>query len=138
MASACGMVRGKPSNRQPRLQSPCFSRSFTSPMMISSDTSCPASIPFFAAMPISFCLALPRIRNPRAAEIERITFLVEHHFHHVRTGKRLRIVNRVAGRGNAGLLLFVQDACNFGYQRRLHQGLVALEVDDDVVLSEVQ
>src|SRR5438132_1202396 len=87
-------------------------------------------------MAISFCLALPRIRNPRAAEIERITFLVEHHFHHVRTGKRLRIVNRVAGRGNAGLLLLAQDIYDFGYKRRLDQRLVALQVDDDVVVSE--
>src|SRR5437879_3350991 len=44
----------------------------------------------------------------------------------------------MAGRGNAGLLLSAQDVYDFSYKRRLHQRLVALQVDDDVVVSEAQ
>ncbi len=51
MASACGMVRGKPSKRKPRAQSGALMRSFTSPMMMSSETSSPRSITCFAARP---------------------------------------------------------------------------------------
>src|SRR6266852_5847111 len=68
IASAWGMVRGKPSNRKPFLQSRCFSRSFTSPMMMSSETSCPASMTFFAARP-SGVPAFTAARNMSPVEI---------------------------------------------------------------------
>jgi hypothetical protein len=55
MASACGIVRGKPSNRKPRAQSGLRERSFTRPMMMSSLTSAPESITFLAAMPERAC-----------------------------------------------------------------------------------
>ena len=51
IASACGMVRGKPSNRKPLAQSGCVMRSFTRPMMMSSLTRPPESITRLAAMP---------------------------------------------------------------------------------------
>ena len=44
IASACGMVRGKPSKRKPFAQSGALMRSFTSPMMMSSETRSPRSI----------------------------------------------------------------------------------------------
>src|SRR4051812_47401332 len=68
MASACGMVRGKPSNRYPLAQSGCFSLSFTSPMMMSSETSWPASMTFFAATP-SGVPALTAARSMSPVEI---------------------------------------------------------------------
>jgi hypothetical protein len=52
MASACGIVRGNPSNRYPFAQSGPRSRSSTRELMISSDTSWPASIRRFAASPV--------------------------------------------------------------------------------------
>ena len=51
IASACAMVRGKPSNRKPLAQSGWAMRSLTRPMMMSSDTSAPESITFLAARP---------------------------------------------------------------------------------------
>src|SRR5215471_14221616 len=51
IASACGIVRGKPSNRYPLAQSGALSRSLTRPTMMSSDTSAPLSITFLAASP---------------------------------------------------------------------------------------
>ena len=53
IASACGIVRGKPSNRKPLRQSSRAMRSLTSAMMISSDTSCPLAMISFAWRPSS-------------------------------------------------------------------------------------
>ena len=47
------MVRGKPSNKKPFLQSSFAIRSFTRPKMISSETSLPASITALACLPSS-------------------------------------------------------------------------------------
>jgi hypothetical protein len=44
--SACGIVRGKPSKRNPLAQSGARMRSFTSAMMMSSETRSPRSITF--------------------------------------------------------------------------------------------
>jgi hypothetical protein len=68
IASACGMVRGKPSKRKPLAQSACTMRSFTRPMMMSSLTSAPASITFFAATP-SGVPALTAARSMSPVEI---------------------------------------------------------------------
>src|SRR6266850_3790428 len=68
IASACGIVRGKPSKRYPFLQSRSFSRSLTRPMMMSSETSWPASMTFFAATP-SGVPALTAARSMSPVEI---------------------------------------------------------------------
>ena len=44
IASACGIVRGKPSNRKPLAQSACVIRSFTRAIIRSSDTNPPDAI----------------------------------------------------------------------------------------------
>ena len=51
-ASACGTVRGKPSRMKPFAASGCSTRWPSMRMMMSSDTSCPASITAFASRPI--------------------------------------------------------------------------------------
>ena len=68
MASACGIVRGKPSNRKPLAQSGCLMRSLTSPMITSSGTSAPASMNFFACRP-SGVPALTAARSMSPVEI---------------------------------------------------------------------
>src|SRR5581483_5390532 len=67
IASAWGMVRGKPSNRQPLRQSGWPSFSFTRPTMMSSETRLPLSITFFAARPSGVpALAAARSISPVA------------------------------------------------------------------------
>jgi hypothetical protein len=68
IASACGMVRGKPSNRKPLAQSGCAMRSLTRPMMMSSLTRPPLSITFLAARP-SGVPALTAARSMSPVEI---------------------------------------------------------------------
>ena len=68
MASAWGMVRGKPSNRKPLAQSAWAMRSLTRPMMMSSLTRPPESMTFLAARPSSVP-ALTAARNMSPVEI---------------------------------------------------------------------
>ena len=67
-ASAWTIVRGKPSNRKPLAQSGCAIRSWTRPRMMSSLTSAPESITFFAARP-SGVPALTAARSMSPVEI---------------------------------------------------------------------
>src|SRR5882672_4184727 len=149
MASACGMVRGKPSNRQPRLQSGCFSRSLTRPMMMSSDTSAPASITFFAARPSGVpaftaarsmspveicgmpkclvryvaCVPLPAPGGPR--RINRILLclpLGQHSTH------RLEVLRRVHAGGDRGLAHGHRDAVAVRERPELLEGFRLLEL----------
>lgn len=67
-ASACGMVRGKPSNRKPLAQSASVMRSLIRAMMMSSDTRPPLSITPFTCWP-SGLPALTAARSMSPVEI---------------------------------------------------------------------
>ena len=75
IASACGIVRGKPSNRKPLAQSGWAMRSLTRPMMMSSLTRPPESITFLAAMP-SGVPALTAARSMSPVEICGMPYLL--------------------------------------------------------------
>ncbi len=81
--------------------------------------------------PDSPCKRVTRVRNRRAAEIERVAGAVEDDFHDVRIGELSSVADRVAGGRHLCVAMARQRHRNLADQRRLDQRLIALHVDDD-------
>ncbi len=79
-----------------------------------------------------------RPRNGRAAEIERVARGVAHDLHDVRIERLGGIVDRMAGGRDRRVGMRLEQRGHRAHQRRLEQRLVALHVDDDLVVGQAQ
>src|SRR5258708_22090026 len=98
----------------------------------------PRPISIDAGMPVPGRARLSRIGNLRAREIERVALRVEYDFHDIRAGERRLVVNRVARGGYAGAFLLLQGRRDLRNQPRRNKRLVALHVDHDLPVLQLQ